>query len=176
MTLNCVGLCAGSQSELGLLEFIDPYPLLAAADSQGNLLFWAVRPHPRSGECVHAVAHITDVQTGHSKTFMTSDIDCRAENKSIVTAMKSIRDKRTQHTWLYTGDEFGDIRCWDLTAMLTRLRLQVRSCRPFSILIRSSKSSWRSPFRTDRSHGNNLGITRTICVVKRPSRITRIAR
>ena len=123
--MNCVGLCSGSQSELGLLEFIDPYPLLASADNQGNLLFWAVRPHPRSGECVHAVAHITDIQSGQSKTFITSDIECRTENKSIVTAMKSIQDKQNGQTLLFTGDEFGDIRCWDMTAMLARLHLEV---------------------------------------------------
>ena len=137
-TLNHDGLFSDSVCALSVLEFLNPFPILAAADIQGNILLIATRPHPRQGECLHAFRHVLDdvakvatTKSTNLDTFLTrndSDIVDEEEKAevSFVSSMKWCMNEETQEGFLFTGDEGGNVHVWDLTKTLQRLGIEVK--------------------------------------------------
>lgn len=52
---KCV--CEDNASTILALEIIDPYPLLAAADTSGFITFWITPPHRRCGKYLCRMRH-----------------------------------------------------------------------------------------------------------------------
>ena len=73
----------------------------------------------RNGTCVHAMKH-QSVADDEVQAFITS----KTCHTSVVSVMKSILDNSDRHL-LFTGDEHGSIRCWDLSPMVRRLGIMV---------------------------------------------------
>ena len=98
--------------------FMDPYPCFIAADQKGNLCLWGTRPDVSfNGVCLYKFKNLVDGSTTQSipVTVMSLKINYKK------TASKSTNIEDIETIWLFTGDEKGIIRIWDLTKVMQLL-------------------------------------------------------
>jgi len=140
--------CVGHKHGITSLLFLDPYPLLAAADSGGNIAIWAVRspceecPAKDKYKCVfhfsnnstkpqHGIdydtslcpilvitTHITWSREDDTRSY--ADCGTKKEEGKYSTCEQSQKVKLASYT-LYAGDEKGYITAWDLLPLLKNL-------------------------------------------------------
>jgi WD40 repeat protein len=142
--------CIAHASEVTAMAFVETLPLLLTADCMGNVLMWAVRPHPKAGTCLHAFQNFAPLQEeaeeekegGGEGTFITETKPNprRRRTEVGISVMEAVyvpeRENgdngvdedggSTSNTipaqcLLFTGDDHGDIKQWDLSATITRL-------------------------------------------------------
>ena len=97
---------------------MDPYPCFIAADQKGNLCLWGTRPDVSfNGVCLYKFKNLVDGSTTQSipVTVMSLKINYKK------TASKSTNIEDIETIWLFTGDEKGIIRIWDLTKVMQLL-------------------------------------------------------
>ena len=108
------GTCIGHTSSITAVVFLEPYPLLIATDTRGNIVVWTVRPSLNKHSCVFRFRN----EENRKKTlqFRTPLVP--------VTVLAIDTDKRSSLNCctLYTGDENGKIRVWDLLPLLKQLK------------------------------------------------------
>lgn len=105
----------GHKTDITALAFVDPYPLLVSADFGGNVAIWAV-PAPHREEQPKFVYQV-----------LTRFINMQSlESSAPVNCLDPTVDK--DKFILYTGDEDGDVRAWELSQLLAAAEL--RPCRP----------------------------------------------
>lgn len=102
-----VGELAGHKIAISALTFLDPYPIVVSADSQGNICFWLVRPIIlQVGKCI---LRIINYGKG-SKSSKRENIPMPA-----LAFWETDTDAR-----LYGADVSGVIKVWDITKALQR--------------------------------------------------------
>ncbi|KDO23734.1 hypothetical protein SPRG_10512 [Saprolegnia parasitica CBS 223.65] len=109
-TLQLQIVCRTETGDIHVVAFLDPYPVLVAADGVGNVFFFATSPQYtcNTGGCLHAF-----LNTGPSP------------DGTVVTTLTCLYHEDEAKHVLVTGDDEGRIAVWDLSVMLRRLRLQV---------------------------------------------------
>eukprot|EP00743_Colponemidia_sp_Colp-15_P008893 GILK01009703.1.p1 GENE.GILK01009703.1~~GILK01009703.1.p1 ORF type:complete len:1022 (-),score=193.31 GILK01009703.1:203-2842(-) len=103
LEFSLTGHCA----EIICCTFLDPFPLLCSADYSGAICIWLVRPHPSAYRLVTSF-----------KSMLT------VEQVTSITSMATRYDDVLNRYYLFTGDDRGEIRTWDLTRILQELRLE----------------------------------------------------
>ena len=118
-------------SSIHLLEFWDPLPVLIGADVYGGLLFFAVMPlrAANTGRLLHAFQndHRPPPVPPNSEPPPTTSKENKKKKDAtcVVTCMRVVLvdDDDKPRYLLFTGDEQGMVRVWDLTDMAKRLQL-----------------------------------------------------
>lgn len=118
--------------EMTCVEFLDPYPVIVSADSQGWIYFWALAGHPQAGTCVHVMKHVLpeelqDEERQASLVFLTeteTTTTSLEKDTSRVLCLYIQLDVNSGRHWMFTGDEYGYIRKWNLNPMIKRLDLE----------------------------------------------------
>lgn len=97
----------GHKMDITCLKFLDPFPLLVSADFNGNIAIWVVSP-----------PHIHTPHK-HANSVLTRFINMQSlENAAPVNCLGYRYEESTGQLFIYTGDEDGDIRVWDLSKLL----------------------------------------------------------
>lgn len=105
--LRLVAPLLGHKADITCLTFLDPFPLLVSADFNGNIAIWVVSP-----------THIPQ-QHKHANSVLTRFINMQSlENAAPVNCLGYRYEKEEGHLYIYTGDEDGDIRVWEISRML----------------------------------------------------------
>jgi WD40 repeat protein len=91
---------------------VDPFPLLVSADFGGNIAIWAVpAPSGRQPKFVNEV--------------LTRFINMQSlESSAPVNCLDPVCEASGNVFTLYTGDEDGDVRAWDLSKLLSAAELE----------------------------------------------------
>jgi WD40 repeat protein len=135
-TGHAEALCVGHESEVSCIVFLDPLPLLATCDVSGNVFIWRVQPLATNAHFVTgftldgrlvpppgAQAKRKGPQSGTEPTGAAAGATTAAaaaaaaaheDDKLAVVAVQWMRGTMT----LYTGDEQGYVRGWDLTKVV----------------------------------------------------------
>ncbi|ETW09383.1 hypothetical protein, variant [Aphanomyces invadans] len=114
-TLQLQSVCSHPGSFMHVVQFLDPYPVVVAADTNGNVLFFATTaqsPHLDGG-----ILH------GFTNAHVASTSGDFHEHFSVVTTINCHLDEDSGVHMLVTGDERGVISIWNLNPMLARLNL-----------------------------------------------------
>ncbi|OQR95889.1 hypothetical protein THRCLA_07491 [Thraustotheca clavata] len=116
-TLQLQIVCRTETADIHLVEFMDPFPVIVAADGIGNIFFFATSPQYtcNTGGCLHAIVNTVPIPQGRGLP--------PKEQPVIVTSMKCILNDDTNKYVLITGDEKGYVTIWDLSVMIHRLQL-----------------------------------------------------
>lgn len=105
--LRGVSSLIGHRSDITCLSFVEPLPLLVSSDLGGNVALWAV-PAPGVAQQHRYVNHILiRFLNMHSLDGLAS-VNC-------FDALYIAEGKKLH---VYTGDEEGEVRGWDLTTLL----------------------------------------------------------
>mmetsp|Transcript_59487 Transcript_59487/g.128674 ORF Transcript_59487/g.128674 Transcript_59487/m.128674 type:complete len:1136 (+) Transcript_59487:181-3588(+) len=105
--LRTVSSLLGHKTGITALAFVEPYAALASADFGGNVAIWSV-PAP-SGKQHRFVNHV-----------LTRFINMMSlEASASVNCLNPVYEAAGPTFHLYTGDEDGDVRAWDLSQLLT---------------------------------------------------------
>ena len=89
------------QSEVSLVRFIKPFPLLITTDANSQLYVWVTKPHKDSGTCL----------INWRNTFSLTD-------KSQITALDTYYNETTGQFLMIIGDERGKVRIQDISGIL----------------------------------------------------------
>lgn len=123
--LRTISSLLGHKNDITALAFVEPFPLLVSADFGGNVAIWAV-PAP-SGK-----------QPQFANEVLTRFLNMQSlENAAPVNCLDPVFDTGTNALTLYTGDEDGDVRVWDLSKLIVAAELE--PCPP--------KADWDPFFR-----------------------------
>lgn len=102
----------GHKTDITALAFVEPFPLLVSSDFGGNVAIWAVPPP--SGK---PPKHVNEV--------LTRFINMQSlESSAPVNCLDPVIDTKEMQFTLYTGDEDGDVRAWDLSQLLIAAELE----------------------------------------------------
>jgi len=76
-TLQLQAVCSIPSGDMHIVEFLDPFPVVIAADNLGNLLFFATSPQYSCnvGGCLHAFCNTLEVNAFDSQTISLSPND-----------------------------------------------------------------------------------------------------
>ena len=80
-------------TEVSLVRFLKPFPLLLTSDINGYMYIWIVKPHPMAGKCVLRWRNQQNLK-----------------DKCPITAVDCYYNKEERKFWLFQGDESGQIR------------------------------------------------------------------
>ena len=92
-------------SDIKCVKFLDPFPLLAGSDIEGNISIWATDPHPQSYRCLISWKNMFNLQKFSAIT-------------AIAFQVFSDTTKSTEESMLYVGDKMGYIRVFSLESLL----------------------------------------------------------
>lgn len=109
-------------SEVVIVKFIKPFPLLLTADNSGCLLVWLTKPHPKAKSCLVSWRNMFTLQ-----------------KMCPITSVDSHYDEKTGTFLLCVGDEMGYIRVQDLSSILVEFNLK-----PVDVVTKNHK---RNPWR-----------------------------
>lgn len=127
--LRSISFLLGHKADITALAFVDPLPLLVSADSNGNVAVWAVpQPTGQNHKFVNeALTRFINMQSLESSAsvncfeplYIEAEQDA-APVSPLNTFMTGIAATAAAHGQflLYSGDEDGDARVWDLTRLL----------------------------------------------------------
>lgn len=112
LKLRILSYLLGHKTDVTALAFVEPYPLLVSADFGGNVAVWAVPT-------------ITGKDHRFANKVLTRFINMQSlESSASVNCLDPICID-DEHTFvLYTGDEDGEVRSWDLSALLPAAGVQ----------------------------------------------------
>lgn len=99
-------------SEVTMVHFIKPYPLLVTADSSGVICIWLIKKQREAKTCV---------------VYWVNDFDF--SKQCPITAIDSFIDVDMQRIHLLLGDDAGYVRIHDLSAILK----EVPECVPIDV-------------------------------------------
>lgn len=117
--LRIVAKCDGMSDGITTAIFMDPYPCFISADQKGNLCLWATRPnHQLNGVCLYKFKNLVKGST--TQSIPVTVMSLKISYKSSFSSIPDI-DKDIEYIWLFTGDEKGIIRIWDLTHVVQLL-------------------------------------------------------
>ena len=88
-------------TEVSIVRFLKPFPLLLTSDISGYMYIWLTKPHEKAGECV--------LQWRNQQNL---------KDKCPITAVDSYYNEEEQQFWLFQGDESGQIRVQNLWACI----------------------------------------------------------
>ena len=88
-------------SEVTLVRFIKPFPLLLTTDISGQLFLWLTKPHKEAGTCLISW-----------RNAFTLKKNCP------ITAVDSYYNEEEDKFLLLIGDEMGNIRVQNIIAIL----------------------------------------------------------
>lgn len=119
--LRSISFLLGHKAEITALTFVEPLPLLVSADSNGNVAVWAVpQPHGANHKFVNEVlTRFINMQSLES----SAPVNCldavyfEGEQDPSATFMTGVAGS-ARHLQLYSGDDDGDARVWDLSKLL----------------------------------------------------------
>ncbi len=80
-------------SEVSIVKFIKPFPLLMTADNSGQLYLWVTKPHPLAGSCLVAWRNMFTLQ-----------------KMCPITSIDSYYNEKTGEFLIIIGDETGYVR------------------------------------------------------------------
>eukprot|EP00931_Biecheleriopsis_adriatica_P010284 TRINITY_DN11136_c0_g2_i1.p1 TRINITY_DN11136_c0_g2~~TRINITY_DN11136_c0_g2_i1.p1 ORF type:complete len:1153 (+),score=285.20 TRINITY_DN11136_c0_g2_i1:92-3550(+) len=109
LRLRILSSLLGHKTDITAIAFVDPYPLLVSADFSGNVAIWALpsitgRPHRLANSVLTRFINMQSLESSASVNCLDPVCEMKDGQRSLV---------------LYTGDEDGDVRAWDVTALLT---------------------------------------------------------
>eukprot|EP00929_Paragymnodinium_shiwhaense_P070370 TRINITY_DN35643_c0_g1_i3.p1 TRINITY_DN35643_c0_g1~~TRINITY_DN35643_c0_g1_i3.p1 ORF type:complete len:1014 (-),score=163.95 TRINITY_DN35643_c0_g1_i3:88-3000(-) len=105
--LRTVASLLGHKADITALAFVEPFALLVSADIAGFVAIWSVpAPSGKQHKWVNEV--------------LTRFINIQSlESSAAVNCLAPVYEPHYNHSFtLYTGDEDGDVRAWDLSALL----------------------------------------------------------
>lgn len=88
-------------SDVTLVKFIRPFPLLISADTSGQLYIWLTKPHPQWNQCIISW-----------RNAFTLKKNCP------ITAVDTYYNPEDGKFLLLVGDEMGNVRVQDISAIL----------------------------------------------------------
>jgi WD40 repeat protein len=83
----------GHTSEVSILKFLKPFPILLTADNQGQLYLWFTKPHPKAPSCLVSWRNMFTLQ-----------------KMCPISAVDSFYDYETGRFLLLIADEMGFVR------------------------------------------------------------------
>jgi WD40 repeat protein len=118
----------GHKSDITALNFVEPLPLLCSADVSGNVALWVVYERGTTTGKQHKLLTpsggcMTEVLTRWVNMQSLESAACVNCLGSVFTPAKVGAEGAGRLT-LYTGDEEGDIRVWDLSKLLEDAELE----------------------------------------------------
>jgi len=120
LKLRILSCLLGHKTDVTALAFVEPYPLLVSADFGGNVAVWAVPT-------------LTGKDHRHVNKVLTRFINMQSlESSASVNCLDPICTPINDHEHsfvLYAGDEDGEVRSWDLSALLLP-GAEVQQCPP----------------------------------------------
>ncbi len=145
-TGHAEALCVGHESEVSCMAFLDPLPLLATCDVSGNVFIWRVQPIATNAHFVTGFtldgrlvpspgaqvkrkgprSHTEPTAAVPEATIAAAASSAAAheDDKRAVVAVQWMRGTMS----LYTGDELGYVRGWDLTKLVEDAIAPPRPC------------------------------------------------
>ncbi|CAK8986904.1 unnamed protein product [Durusdinium trenchii] len=115
LKLRILACLLGHKTDVTALAFVEPYPLLVSADFGGNVAVWAL---PTISGKDHKFAN----------KVLTRFINMQSlESSASVNCLDPVCTPINDHEhsfMLYTGDEDGEVRSWDLSALLPAAGIQ----------------------------------------------------
>lgn len=113
LKLRILSYLLGHKTDVTALAFVEPYPLLVSADFGGNVAVWAVPT-------------ITGKEHRFANKVLTRFINMQSlESSASVNCLDLCPINDDEHSFvLYTGDEDGEVRSWDLSALLPAAGVQ----------------------------------------------------
>lgn len=113
LKLRILSYLLGHKTDVTALAFVEPYPLLVSADFGGNV-------------AVRAVPTITGKEHRFANKVLTRFINMQSlESSASVNCLDLCPINDDEHSFvLYTGDEDGEVRSWDLSALLPAAGVQ----------------------------------------------------
>ena len=150
----------GHPAEVTCMSFVDPYALLVSGDASGMLIFWQLRPLrwakiamlrndqelPRPGIGLPAAR-----PAGPRTTKTTTSGDGQVGTTGVLV-MDLLECKENSDVHLYTGDEKGIVRCWDISVLVSELVV------PAEKKLLSNKSSYNPNRRLQHSGDENTDL------------------
>uniref|UniRef100_A0A7S0ZUV4 EF-hand domain-containing protein n=1 Tax=Noctiluca scintillans TaxID=2966 RepID=A0A7S0ZUV4_NOCSC len=103
--LRPVSSLLGHKSEILALAFVEPFPLLASTDAGGNVAIWMV---PFGARHKHDNKVLIRFINTHS-----------LEHPTPVGCLAPLCEADSERFLMYAGDESGELRVWDFSAVLT---------------------------------------------------------
>eukprot|EP00439_Symbiodinium_sp_Y106_P057704 s1575_g8.t1 len=130
LKLRILACLLGHKSGVTTLAFVEPYPLLVSADYGGNVAVWAVPSLSGKDHKLHPqYKHWFKLLKQETRFINMQSLESSASVNCLDFWAEADSDNRT--LVLYTGDEdirfgFGDgeVRTWDLSALLSTAGLQ----------------------------------------------------
>lgn len=101
--LRLVATLMGHDGDVSVLQFIDPYPLLASADYNGNFCLWSVPPHGNANQLLSRFTNTQSFENAASVTCLTYYHDPIVDEVGKLT--------------LLIGDDEGDVGMWCIAAL-----------------------------------------------------------
>ena len=83
----------GFKSEVTIVKFIEPFPLLFTSDQEGNAYIWVTKPHPDA-----------------DKLVATWSNTLGALSATQITAVDTHYNPKTGDFWLFLGDDIGEVK------------------------------------------------------------------
>jgi WD40 repeat protein len=97
----------GHTSEVVIVKFLNPYPILLTADNSGQLYLWLTKPHAKAKSCLVSWRNMFTLQ-----------------KMCPITAVDSHYDAKTNKFTLIIADEMGYVRVQDISSILNEFNLQ----------------------------------------------------
>lgn len=92
------------ESEVSIVRFIAPFPLLLTSDSSGLICIWLTKPHAQAGRLVTTWRNTLDLK------------QCTP-----ISAIDSYFNAATREFLLFLGDELGFVRVQDISVLLEKV-------------------------------------------------------
>lgn len=129
--LRSVSFLLGHKSEITTLAFVDPLPLLVSADSGGNLAIWVVpspcgKNHKYVNEVLIRFVNMQSLENSATVTCIDTiytdpvqPVNVTPGSPTFVTSVPAAAGHPGKgNLSIYSGDEDGVLRVWDLTKLL----------------------------------------------------------
>lgn len=110
--LRLITTLLGHKTDITALAFVEPFHLLVSADFGGYVALW----------CVPA---LSGKKHRYDNKVLTRFINMQSlESSALVNCLDPVFDAEKEEFMLYTGDEDGDVRVWDLSRLLSAADLE----------------------------------------------------
>lgn len=167
--LRPVSSLLGHKTATTALAFVDPLPLLVSADFGGNVAIWAV-PEPSGRQhrhCNEVLTRFINMQSLESSAPVTCLDPLYEAGPEAAAAGGDDAPPPPGRFALYTGDEDGDVRAWDLSELL--VVAEVRPCEP--------KADWdpRKKDKLDAKH-TTVAMAKKALAPETPELLVRVDR